>query len=68
MDLDVGDAPGYLHEVGPILRERFLERGFLLRPLGNVIYILPPYCIDRTQLDSIYDCIEEVVAEVSNSL
>ena len=68
MDLDVGDAPGYLHEVGPILRERFLERGFLLRPLGNVIYILPPYCIDRTQLDSIYDCIEEVVAEVSTSL
>ena len=68
MDLAVGDAPGYLHEVGPVLRERFLEKGFLLRPLGNVIYILPPYCIDRKQLDSIYDCIEEVVAEVSTSL
>ena len=52
---------GYLHEVGPLLRERFLARGFLLRPLGNSVYVLPPYCIERPQLASIYDCFCELI-------
>lgn len=52
---------GYLHEVGPLLREQFLARGFLLRPLGNSVYVLPPYCIERQQLASIYDCFCELI-------
>ena len=52
---------GYLHEVGPLLRERFLARGFLLRPLGNSVYVLPPYCIEQPQLASIYDCFCELI-------
>lgn len=32
----------------------FLEHGILLRPLGNVIYILPPYCMTDADLESIY--------------
>ena len=52
---------GYLHEVGPLLREQFLARGFLLRPLGNSVYVLPPYCIERSQLASIYDCFCELI-------
>ena len=61
--MDVGEAgqEGYLHELGPRLRERFLERGFLLRPLGNVVYLLPPYCIEREQLAAAYACIAAVV-------
>ena len=64
LDVVVADGGGYLHSVGPVLKERFLERGFLLRPLGNVIYVIPPYCIERQQLRSIYDCIGEVVEEL----
>lgn len=45
------------------LRDRlysfFLERGILLRPLGNVLYVLPPYCITRDELDFIYKTINE---------
>ena len=52
---------GYLHAVGPLLRERFLARGFLLRPLGNSVYVLPPYCIEQPQLASIYDCLCELI-------
>ncbi len=48
-------------EVGPLLRERFLARGFMLRPLGNSVYVLPPYCIERPQLASIYDCFCELI-------
>ncbi len=33
------------------LRNRFAERGLLIRPLGNVIYFLPPYCITQQELE-----------------
>ncbi|TIW31203.1 MAG: aminotransferase class III-fold pyridoxal phosphate-dependent enzyme, partial [Mesorhizobium sp.] len=43
----------------PKLRAFFLERGLLVRPLGNVLYLLPPYCITGNELDGLYDAIEE---------
>lgn len=36
----------------------FLERGILLRPLGNVIYIMPPYVISDEDLEEVYGAIE----------
>jgi adenosylmethionine-8-amino-7-oxononanoate aminotransferase len=33
----------------------------LVRPLGNTIYLMPPYCIEEADLDRIYDAIEEVL-------
>jgi len=39
----------------------FLERGVLLRPLGNTIYTLPPYVITDIQLQKIYDSITEAL-------
>ncbi|QKD19734.1 adenosylmethionine--8-amino-7-oxononanoate transaminase [Aminobacter sp. BA135] len=53
------DSAGYLAEIGPKLRAFFLERGLLVRPLGNVLYLLPPYCITGDELDGLYDAIEE---------
>ncbi|EHK54568.1 adenosylmethionine--8-amino-7-oxononanoate transaminase [Allomesorhizobium alhagi] len=58
LDLRAGSA-GYLAEIGPKLRAFFLERGLLVRPLGNVLYLLPPYCITGNELDGLYDAIEE---------
>ncbi|RUW05656.1 adenosylmethionine--8-amino-7-oxononanoate transaminase [Mesorhizobium sp. M1A.F.Ca.IN.020.06.1.1] len=58
LDLRVGKA-GYLAEVGPRLRAFFLERGLLVRPLGNVIYVLPPYCVTSHELDRLYEAIDE---------
>ncbi|RFB74961.1 adenosylmethionine--8-amino-7-oxononanoate transaminase [Methylovirgula sp. 4M-Z18] len=58
LDLHVGNA-GYLADVGPKLRTFFLERGLLVRPLGNVIYVLPPYCVTSAELDRLYDAIDE---------
>jgi adenosylmethionine---8-amino-7-oxononanoate aminotransferase len=56
LDLAVGDG-GYLADVGPKLYHFFLQRGVLLRPLGNTIYVMPPYCITDDELDLIYDAI-----------
>ncbi|GAA4111723.1 adenosylmethionine--8-amino-7-oxononanoate transaminase [Aminobacter aganoensis] len=58
LDLVVGKG-GYLAEVGPKLRAFFLERGLLIRPLGNVIYVLPPYCVTSAELDRLYDAVDE---------
>jgi adenosylmethionine-8-amino-7-oxononanoate aminotransferase len=41
--------PGYLDQIGPRLAAAFLERGLLLRPLGNVAYFMPPYCITESE-------------------
>jgi len=43
------DKPGYLDQIGPRLAAAFLERGLLLRPLGNVVYFMPPYCITESE-------------------
>jgi adenosylmethionine-8-amino-7-oxononanoate aminotransferase len=56
LDLKVAD-PGYLAGQGPGLAAHFLAQGVLLRPLGNTIYVLPPYCITGAELDMIYDAI-----------
>lgn len=56
VDLAVGDA-GYLSDIGPRLYRYFIDRGLLLRPLGNTIYVLPPYATSEADLEEIYDAI-----------
>jgi adenosylmethionine-8-amino-7-oxononanoate aminotransferase len=63
VELKVPDA-GYLSSLRPRLYEFFLDRGVLLRPLGNVVYILPPYVITREQLGFVYDVIRDCLALV----
>jgi adenosylmethionine---8-amino-7-oxononanoate aminotransferase len=58
IELKVPDG-GYLSSLRPLLYEYFLNRGVLLRPLGNVVYILPPYVITRNQLNFVYDVVQD---------
>lgn len=43
------------------LFKHFMDRGVALRPLGNTIYILPPFVISDAQLDQIYNALEEAL-------
>jgi adenosylmethionine-8-amino-7-oxononanoate aminotransferase len=56
VDLKVADA-GYLAAAGPALRAHFLAHDVLLRPLGNTIYVMPPYCTTAAELSLVYDAI-----------
>jgi adenosylmethionine-8-amino-7-oxononanoate aminotransferase len=59
------DVPGgYLAEVGRRMRRHCIERGVLLRPLGNVMYALPPYCTSQSSLARIAEAIKTSIAEV----
>jgi adenosylmethionine-8-amino-7-oxononanoate aminotransferase len=48
--VELTGTPGYLSEVGRALSAFALQEGVLLRPLGNVVYVLPPYCITPEEL------------------
>jgi adenosylmethionine-8-amino-7-oxononanoate aminotransferase len=63
IELRVSDA-GYLATLGPRLNAFYLERDVLLRSLGNVVYVLPPYCIRASEIDRIYDAIDDSLALV----
>jgi len=46
------------------LNQYFLDAGIILRPLGNTIYILPPYCITDAELGYVYSKIEQALEEI----
>jgi len=64
VELSTQGQSGYLDERGPKLAQAFLERGILLRPLGNVLYFLPPYVITDEEAHSVFDAIEEVLKDL----
>ena len=61
------DEGGYLSHLGPRLRAAFHDRDVLLRPLGNTVYVMPPYCIADSELDQIYTAILEAIAETHDA-
>jgi adenosylmethionine---8-amino-7-oxononanoate aminotransferase len=63
LDIVASDA-GYMASIGPRLYQSFLARGLLVRPLGNTIYIMPPYCCGVGELDLVYEAIGEVADEI----
>jgi adenosylmethionine-8-amino-7-oxononanoate aminotransferase len=61
-----GQDAGYLAGVGPRLSAMFIERGLLLRPLGHIVYFMPPYSITTEQTAWALDVIRSVIGEVGS--
>ncbi|MBO9731978.1 MAG: adenosylmethionine--8-amino-7-oxononanoate transaminase [Chitinophaga sp.] len=55
------NADGYTNALADHLHRFFREKRIMLRPLGNTLYILPPYCITNEQLDQVYNSIRELI-------
>ena len=53
------EKEGYLSDIAMDLCDFYLKNGVLLRPLGNTVYIMPPYCISEKSLDKIYAVIDK---------
>jgi adenosylmethionine-8-amino-7-oxononanoate aminotransferase len=61
IELRAQDA-GYLSQLRSRLYPFFLDQGVLLRPLGNVLYMVPPYVIQQTDLHYTYDAITKALS------
>ena len=54
MTIRTSSGSHYLSQERDRIYHYFLNRGVLLRPIGNVLYLIPPYCISAAQLQQIY--------------
>lgn len=64
MEWETGNSTSYFSSLRDRLYYYFLDAGIILRPLGNIIYILPPYCITDADLNYIYGKIEQALEEI----
>jgi adenosylmethionine---8-amino-7-oxononanoate aminotransferase len=65
IELETTEATSYTNTIRKKVYQYFLEKGILLRPLGNVIYIVPPYVITENELDYIYRTIISFLDEIN---
>ncbi len=64
LEWKTNEETSYFSDMHEKLYPYFLEKGILLRPLGNIIYLVPPYCISTDDLQYIYDTILIALDEV----
>jgi adenosylmethionine-8-amino-7-oxononanoate aminotransferase len=66
LDFVTKENTSYFNSLRDNLYNFFLDKGIILRPLGNTIYIMPPYCISNEDLEYIYSAIESKIVELQN--
>jgi len=63
---ECGGGEGYLANVAPRLMAYFREHDMLLRPLGDTVYVMPPYCIDEATLARVWDVIAGAIGALGD--
>jgi adenosylmethionine-8-amino-7-oxononanoate aminotransferase len=64
-EIKTNEDTNYLNSLAEHISEFFIARGIILRPLGNIVYILPPYCISNEDLNYIYLTIVEFLETIN---
>ncbi|MBK0369439.1 adenosylmethionine--8-amino-7-oxononanoate transaminase [Flavobacterium agrisoli] len=64
LEIQSNSAESYYGSMRTKLYDFFIEKGVILRPVGNIVYILPPYIITNEQLQEVYTIIEEAIEMV----
>ncbi|UEG49247.1 adenosylmethionine--8-amino-7-oxononanoate transaminase [Ferruginibacter lapsinanis] len=59
IELNTKQNTSYFNSIRDLAYKFYLSNGVLLRPLGNIVYIMPPYCITKKELSKIYTTIEQ---------
>ncbi|MCG2612181.1 adenosylmethionine--8-amino-7-oxononanoate transaminase [Flavobacterium sp. SM15] len=63
LEIKTDGAQSYYGSFRNRLYNFFIDKGIILRPVGNIVYVLPPYVITDAQLEKIYQTIEEALIE-----
>ena len=61
LEVVTGGDDSYYGSIRNKLYDYFISHGVIMRPVGNIVYILPPYIITDTQLDKIYEVVENAL-------
>lgn len=64
IEIETG-ATSYHNSLRDSIYKFFLGKKIVMRPLGNIIYVLPPYCINNVELEYVYSCITELLDKVN---
>lgn len=64
-ELNIG-RDEYVNNTGPAITREALSAGIYLRPLGNTIYLMPPYCITEKEMDQVYDFLVHCLIKYSD--
>ncbi|ARK10944.1 adenosylmethionine--8-amino-7-oxononanoate transaminase [Fibrella sp. ES10-3-2-2] len=63
-DLVTGGQTSYFNNIRDVAYNFLLEKGVLMRPLGNVLYLMPPYCTTNAQLQIAYEAVFALLAQL----
>lgn len=61
LEIATGDDSSYYGSIRTKLYNFFIENGVILRPVGNIVYILPPYIMSDSQLEKVYAIVEQAL-------
>ncbi|HWY97635.1 MAG TPA: adenosylmethionine--8-amino-7-oxononanoate transaminase [Bacteroidia bacterium] len=62
LELKTDEGTSYLHPLSERVTEFYLNQGVIVRPLGNVLYFIPPYCITEYELKQIENTTTDLLA------
>ena len=62
-EIEVGKDE-YLNNISHTITQKALSKGVYLRPLGNTVYLMPPYCFTQEELQTLYTVVTEIVKEL----
>ena len=61
LEIKTETSASYYGSLRNRLYDFFIESGIILRPVGNIVYILPPYVITDEQLQKVYEVVEKAL-------
>ena len=61
IELNTTESTSYTNSIKAAAQAFFIDNGVLIRPLGNIIYLMPPYCISVQDLEKVYGVIEQAL-------
>ena len=64
LEIKTEEHTHYLNNASETIAGFFLKKGIIVRPLGNILYLIPPYCIKESELKTIYGIMDEFLDRI----